>query len=112
MLECSGSNPALCNFFFFFSLKFSKFMPVLFIGTGAGAVDTALDIIIFDHTKVITQLVYYTNNSLSQPTCNLYRHSKLINFILVILYTEMQIFIHMSHSNFFLKVGNYDFLFL
>ena len=27
--------------FFFFSLKFSKFMPVLFIGTGAGAVDTA-----------------------------------------------------------------------
>ena len=46
MLECSGLNPALCNFFFFFfffflSLKFSKFMPVLFIGTGAGAVDTA-----------------------------------------------------------------------
>ena len=43
MLECSGSNPALCNFFFFFffSLKFSKFMLVLFIGTGAGAVDTA-----------------------------------------------------------------------
>ena len=28
-------------FFFFSSLKFSKFMPVLFIGTGAGAVDTA-----------------------------------------------------------------------
>ena len=26
---------------FFFSLKFSKFMPVLLVGTGAGAVDTA-----------------------------------------------------------------------
>ena len=35
-----GSNPALCKKNFF-PLKFSKFLPVLFIGTGAGAVDTA-----------------------------------------------------------------------
>ena len=31
-------------FYFFFSLKFAKFMPVLLIGTGAGAVDTAFQI--------------------------------------------------------------------
>ena len=37
-----GFESRSMQFFFFFSLKFSKFMPVLFIGTGAGAVDAAL----------------------------------------------------------------------
>ena len=36
-----GFESRSIQFFFFLSLKFSKFMPVLFIGTGAGAVDTA-----------------------------------------------------------------------
>ena len=43
-------------FFFFFSLKFSKFMPVLFIGTGAGAVDTAFKILIHALQQFIEQL--------------------------------------------------------
>ena len=40
-LVCSVQIPLYAIFFFFFSLKFSKFMPVLLVGTGAGAVDTA-----------------------------------------------------------------------
>ena len=39
MLECSVRIPLYA--FFFFLSEISKFMPVLFIGTGAGAVDTA-----------------------------------------------------------------------
>ena len=42
MLGFESGSMQFFFFFFFLSLKFSKFMPVLFIGTGAGAVDTAL----------------------------------------------------------------------
>ena len=33
-----GFESCSMQFFFFFSLKFSKFMPVLFIGIGAGVI--------------------------------------------------------------------------
>ena len=39
-----GFESRSMQIFFSFSLKFSKFMPVLFIGTGAGAVDTAFHV--------------------------------------------------------------------
>ena len=64
-----------------------------------------------DHTKVITQVVYYTNkknfDSLNQPATYIIYIDTLKLFSFIIMYTEMQIFIRMSHSKIFLNVGNY-----
>ena len=49
------------------------------------------------YTKVITRLVYYTNKkNFDSVNQNLYKHSKLISFI--IMYTEIQIFMRMHVS--------------